>query len=85
MQYTGFAPLSILQVLPFTCQDGGSGEDFSKDSIEREERRLTELGRRTIEIFVLAHIFRYLNSCSNLLFPLKIYIYYLYDYFIIGC
>lgn len=40
------------------CQDGGSGEDFSKDSIERDERRLTELGRRTIEIFVLAHIFR---------------------------
>ncbi|WOH12749.1 hypothetical protein DCAR_0832257 [Daucus carota subsp. sativus] len=38
-------------------KDGGPGEDFSKDSIEREERRLTELGRRTIEIFVLAHIF----------------------------
>lgn len=38
-------------------KDGGSGEDFSKDSIERDERRLTELGRRTIEIFVLVHIF----------------------------
>nr|XP_043627311.1 TNF receptor-associated factor homolog 1a-like isoform X2 [Erigeron canadensis] len=38
-------------------KDGGSGEDISKDSIERDERRLTELGRRTIEIFVLAHIF----------------------------
>ncbi|PWA69015.1 TRAF-like superfamily protein [Artemisia annua] len=38
-------------------KDGGSGEEFSKDSIERDERRLTELGRRTIEIFVLAHIF----------------------------
>ncbi|KAJ0499653.1 putative MATH/TRAF domain-containing protein [Helianthus annuus] len=38
-------------------KDGGSGEDFSKDTIERDERRLTELGRRTIEIFVLAHIF----------------------------
>ncbi|KAK2972967.1 hypothetical protein RJ640_022024 [Escallonia rubra] len=38
-------------------KDGGSGEDFTKDSIERDERRLTELGRRTIEIFVLAHIF----------------------------
>ncbi|KAF7146079.1 hypothetical protein RHSIM_Rhsim04G0189200 [Rhododendron simsii] len=37
--------------------DGGSGEDMSKDSIERDERRLTELGRRTIEIFVLAHVF----------------------------
>ncbi|KAI3756758.1 hypothetical protein L1987_56581 [Smallanthus sonchifolius] len=38
-------------------QDGGWGEDFSMDTIERYERRLTELGRRTIEIFVLAHIF----------------------------
>ncbi|CAK9183877.1 unnamed protein product [Ilex paraguariensis] len=38
-------------------KDGGSGEDFNKDSIERDERRLTELGRRTIEIFVLAHIY----------------------------
>ncbi|MCI03570.1 MATH domain-containing protein, partial [Trifolium medium] len=37
--------------------DGNSGEDFNKDSIERDERRLTELGRRTLEIFVLAHIF----------------------------
>ncbi|KAG8481050.1 hypothetical protein CXB51_025757 [Gossypium anomalum] len=37
--------------------DGNSGEDFNKDSIERDERRLTELGRRTVEIFVLSHIF----------------------------
>ncbi|KAI8011721.1 hypothetical protein LOK49_LG06G02766 [Camellia lanceoleosa] len=26
-------------------KDGGSGEDFNKDSIERDERRLTEIGR----------------------------------------
>uniref|UniRef100_A0A7N0URU6 MATH domain-containing protein n=1 Tax=Kalanchoe fedtschenkoi TaxID=63787 RepID=A0A7N0URU6_KALFE len=38
-------------------KDGGSGDDSSKDTIERDERRLTELGRRTVEIFVLAHIF----------------------------
>ncbi|CAK8571947.1 unnamed protein product [Lathyrus sativus] len=38
-------------------KDGNSGEDFNKDSMERDERRLTELGRRTFEIFVLAHIF----------------------------
>ncbi|KAL6535244.1 hypothetical protein OROMI_026618 [Orobanche minor] len=38
-------------------KDGSAGEEFNKDSIERDERRLTELGRRTIEIFVLAHIF----------------------------
>ncbi|KAJ6321633.1 hypothetical protein OIU77_011663 [Salix suchowensis] len=40
-------------------KDGSSGEDFNKDSIERDERRLTELGRRTVEIFVLAHIFNH--------------------------
>ncbi|KAI3469706.1 hypothetical protein Pfo_026369 [Paulownia fortunei] len=38
-------------------KDGAPGEEFNKDSIERDERRLTELGRRTIEIFILAHIF----------------------------
>ncbi|XP_022721766.1 MATH domain-containing protein At5g43560-like isoform X2 [Durio zibethinus] len=38
-------------------KDGNSGEDFNKDSIGRDERHLTELGRRTVEIFVLAHIF----------------------------
>ncbi|KAL8048113.1 hypothetical protein ABFX02_07G042100 [Erythranthe guttata] len=38
-------------------KDGTPGEEFNRDSIERDERRLTELGRRTIEIFILAHIF----------------------------
>ncbi|EPS62915.1 hypothetical protein M569_11872, partial [Genlisea aurea] len=38
-------------------KDGSAGEEFNRDSIERVERRLTELGRRTIEIFILAHIF----------------------------
>ncbi|PIA45285.1 hypothetical protein AQUCO_01700669v1 [Aquilegia coerulea] len=38
-------------------KDGNSGEDFNKDAIERDERRLTELGRRSVEIFVLAYIF----------------------------
>ncbi|XP_028555735.1 TNF receptor-associated factor homolog 1a-like isoform X2 [Dendrobium catenatum] len=37
-------------------KEGSSSDDFN-DSIERDERRLTELGRRTVEIFVLAHIF----------------------------
>ncbi|CAN0904399.1 TNF receptor-associated factor homolog 1b, partial [Linum grandiflorum] len=40
-------------------KDGNSGDEFTKDSIERDERRLTELGRRTVEIFVLAHIFNH--------------------------
>lgn len=48
----------VLCHLFFLLQDGSLGDDFSKDSIERDERRLTELGRRTIDIFVLAHIFR---------------------------
>ncbi|TYI41548.1 hypothetical protein ES332_A01G034000v1 [Gossypium tomentosum] len=42
-------------------KDGNSGGDFNKDSIERDERRLTELGRRTVEIFILSHIFRWPN------------------------
>ncbi|KAF3972582.1 hypothetical protein CMV_003931 [Castanea mollissima] len=43
---------------PQNCtKDGNSGRDFNKDSIQCDERRLTELGHRTVEIFVLAHIF----------------------------
>ncbi|EHA8587627.1 hypothetical protein COCNU_scaffold002855G000040 [Cocos nucifera] len=38
-------------------KDGSSGEEFNKDSMERDEWRLSELGRRAVEIFVLAHIF----------------------------
>ncbi|WOK99407.1 MATH domain-containing protein [Canna indica] len=38
-------------------KDGNSGDEFNKDSIERDERRLMELGRRTIEIFALVQIF----------------------------
>ncbi|KAG9143078.1 hypothetical protein Leryth_006332 [Lithospermum erythrorhizon] len=38
-------------------KEGCSGEDFTKDSVERDERSLTVLGRRTIETFVLSHIF----------------------------
>ncbi|KAJ6832419.1 MATH domain-containing protein-like isoform X1 [Iris pallida] len=39
------------------AKEGTSGDEFTRDSIVRDERRLTELGRRTLEIFVLAHIF----------------------------
>ncbi|AED94981.1 TRAF-like superfamily protein [Arabidopsis thaliana] len=38
-------------------KDGNAGEEFSREAVERDDRRLTELGRRTVEIFVLAHIF----------------------------
>ncbi|KAK3138322.1 hypothetical protein QOZ80_5AG0367340 [Eleusine coracana subsp. coracana] len=37
-------------------KDGSSGEVY-KVSMEREERRLTELGQKIIETFVLSHIF----------------------------
>ncbi|XP_062207037.1 TNF receptor-associated factor homolog 1a-like isoform X2 [Phragmites australis] len=37
-------------------KDGGSGE-VNNFSIEREERRLTELGQKILETFVLSHIF----------------------------
>ncbi|KAL6571445.1 TNF receptor-associated factor 1a [Orobanche hederae] len=37
--------------------DPNAGEELNNDSIERDERRLTELGRWTIEIFVFDHIF----------------------------
>ncbi|KAE9619198.1 hypothetical protein Lalb_Chr02g0150601 [Lupinus albus] len=45
-------------------KDGNSGEDFDNDSMERDEMRLTELGRRTLEIFVLVHVFRVLHQLS---------------------
>ncbi|CAN6329713.1 unnamed protein product [Urochloa humidicola] len=38
-------------------KDGSSGEEFNKDSIERDDRRLIELGWKTLELFALAHIF----------------------------
>ncbi|CAH8251118.1 unnamed protein product [Arabidopsis lyrata] len=38
-------------------KDGNDGEEVNKEAYERDEKRLTELGRRTVEIFVLAHIF----------------------------
>ncbi|XP_074581413.1 TNF receptor-associated factor homolog 1a-like isoform X2 [Curcuma longa] len=57
----------ILPLQPFPSKDdkclqnrtkeGSSGDEFTKDSIDRDERRLMELGRRTIEVFVLVHIF----------------------------
>ncbi|XP_051127006.1 TNF receptor-associated factor homolog 1b-like isoform X2 [Andrographis paniculata] len=38
-------------------KDAGAGEELTKDPIEQEERRLTELGRRTLEVFILSHVF----------------------------
>ena len=37
-------------------------DDYSKDYVERDERRLGDLGRRTVEMFALAHIFGELEA-----------------------
>ena len=36
--------------------EGGS-EDFGDDAVERDERRLADLGRRTVEMYALSHLF----------------------------
>ncbi|XP_018451140.2 TNF receptor-associated factor homolog 1b isoform X2 [Raphanus sativus] len=38
-------------------KDANDGEEVSNEAVERDERHLTELGRRAVEIFVLTHIF----------------------------
>jgi hypothetical protein len=38
----------------------GGGDELSelrRDALERDERRLAELGRRVVEMYALAHIF----------------------------
>ncbi|XP_074294191.1 TNF receptor-associated factor homolog 1a [Silene latifolia] len=54
-------PLSLPQKddkEPQICtKDGSSGEDLVKDLVEHDDGRLMELGQRTLEMFVLAHIF----------------------------
>ncbi|KAL3634512.1 hypothetical protein CASFOL_021566 [Castilleja foliolosa] len=39
------------------CSGGSAREDLKKDSVDCYQRRLTELGRQTIEISVLDHVF----------------------------
>lgn len=34
----------------------GQEHDCRRDSIERDEKRLAELGRKTVEMFVISHI-----------------------------
>jgi hypothetical protein len=42
-------------------RSGGDGDgDFRRDSMERDEKRLAELGRKTVEMYAIVHIF---NSC----------------------
>lgn len=35
----------------------GQEDDSVKDTIERDERRLAELGKRTVEMYAISHIF----------------------------
>lgn len=37
---------------------GNDGEEYSEEAIGRDESRLAEVGRRTMEMLVLAHIYR---------------------------
>ena len=46
------------RVLPSRCGPGAQeGDDASRDSGERDERRLAELGRAAVQTYVVAHIF----------------------------
>jgi hypothetical protein len=39
-------------------RSGGEGDtDSRRDGVERDEKRLAELGRRTVEMYALAHMF----------------------------
>lgn len=56
-------PLPLVQALPLPGGDGlllrsGCDElsELRRDALERDEKRLAELGRRTVEMFALAHI-----------------------------
>ncbi|KAK4718565.1 hypothetical protein R3W88_016903 [Solanum pinnatisectum] len=51
--------------------DDTSGEDTNRDSIQHDERHLTELGRQTIEIFVFAHIFSKIEAAYEEVVALK--------------
>lgn len=35
----------------------GQEDDYRRDTIERDEKRLAELGRKTVEMYVISHIF----------------------------
>lgn len=40
-------------------------EDYSSNYVERDERRLAELGRRAVEMYAVAHIFAELESAYS--------------------
>lgn len=46
-----------LQCSDSLCGRNQGDDDYGKDSVDRDERRLAELGRRTVEMFVLSHVY----------------------------
>lgn len=50
-----------------TVRHGPETDDYNRDFIERDEKRLADLGRRTVEMYVIAHIIAELEV-SHLIF-----------------
>ena len=48
-----------------TVRHGPETDDYNRDFIERDEKRLADLGRRTVEMYVIAHIIAELEVCSK--------------------
>lgn len=47
-----------------TVRHGPETDDYNRDFIERDEKRLADLGRRTVEMYVIAHIIADLEVAS---------------------
>jgi len=46
---------------------GPETDDYNRDFIERDEKRLADLGRKTVEMYVIAHIIADLEVRSQLM------------------
>lgn len=51
-----------------TVRHGPETDDYNRDFIERDEKRLADLGRRTVEMYVIAHIIAELEVGQILLY-----------------
>jgi hypothetical protein len=48
--------MQMLQPSDGLALRSGQEDDFRKDSVEQDEKRLAELGRKTVEMLVISHI-----------------------------
>ncbi|KAK9820473.1 hypothetical protein WJX72_010699 [[Myrmecia] bisecta] len=48
-----------------TVRSGQDVDEYSKDYVERDERRLADLGRRAVEMYAVAHIFSELENAFS--------------------